>query len=605
MNTKILGVFTAGLLILSACSVDEDYDLKKEVDMNVTVVPGAVLPIGSLETVSIGPLVRGLVNVQKQVLKKNEFLDFDRGGNLCVRIDSTKYDVEYLIDSVAILPSFSENNVEIPATFSPGWKSTEVSAKIPVHFSIDTEGLKTEGLENRIAAVKEVIFEPMGWDLSLNLYQFKKFTLKKGSEIIFPDWAFISDVPSPFSITSDHVVTLSEDTSFSSDEGMNVPITFNRLFVEEGIEVPEDSEVNLDGDIILKGDFRFSSADVYEELSGDVAIDAKATLVTPEGKFDSAEVILGETPVVLSLMTFPITLNLLTNFAGLEPYDLECEFQVESRYPIGVEYSSIVRLYNDDLDAIGEFPIGSFYGKPSIHFPPKMNTSLYFSGSGLNAPEGAMSYKIDGLLDALREKESVMSVAFGSTEVSQDKVWVNVKPGVDYGFSVLKHAVMPLRLGKDASASINKDIHGINVDTTMVLDMISPLRIKMDAVNSIPVDLNLHVEMIDVDGNVVKEYSPVVKSDIKAGTLDSPTTSEIEIGFNTNTIVPFDGVRIEFSIGGGVMTNTPLNEKQSIGLKNIYLEAPEGATVDPKLIRYLRRLNQIRQAVMVIINGED
>ena len=128
----------------------------------------------------------------------------------------------------------------------------------------------------------------------------------------------------------------------------------------------EDSEVNLDGDIILKGDFRFSSADVHEELSGDVAIDAKATLVTPEGKFDSAEVILGETPVVLSLMTFPITLNLLTNFAGLEPYDLECEFQVESRYPIGVEYSSIVRLYNDDLDAIGEFPIGS---KISIQVP--------------------------------------------------------------------------------------------------------------------------------------------------------------------------------------------------------------------------------------------
>ena len=605
MKTKILGVFAAGLLAFAACAVDEDYSLKKEIDTSVTVVPGATLPIGSLETVSIGPLVRGIVNVQKQVLKNNDFLDFDRGGNLCIRIDSTKYEVEYLIDSVAALPSFSENNVEIPASFTPGWKSSEVSAKIPVHFSIDTEGLKTEGLENRIAAVKEVIFEPMEWDLSLSLGQFKKFTLKKGSEIILPDWAFISKVGSPFSITSDHVITLTEDTAFTSEEGMNVPITFDRLYVEEGIKVPEDSEVNLDGDIILKGDFRFSSADVQEELSGDVVLDAKATVVTPEGKFDSAEVILGETPVVISLLTFPITLNLLTNFADLEPYDLECEFQVESRYPIGVEYSSIVRLYDDELETLGEFPIGSFYGKPSIHFPSRMNTSLYFSGSGLNAPEGAMSYKIDGLLDALREKESVMSVAFGSTEVSQDKVWVNVKPGVDYGFNVTKRAVMPLRLGKDASVSIDKDIHGINVDTTMVLDMMSPIKIKMDAVNSIPVDFNLHVEMIDVDGNVVKEYSPVIKSDIKAGTLDSPTTSEVEIGFNTDTIVPFDGVRIEFSIGGGVMTNTPLNEKQSIGLKNIRLEVPEGVTVDPKLIRYIRRLNQVRQAVILIIEGED
>ena len=80
---------------------------------------------------------------------------------------------------------------------------------------------------------------------------------------------------------------------------------------------------------------------------------------------------------------------------------------------------------------------------------------------------------------------------------------------------------------------------------------------------------------------------------------------ESKLYVSEEKFIPFDGVRIEFSIGGGVLTNTPLNEKQSIGLKNIYLEAPEGATVDPKLIRYLRRLNQIRQAVMVIINGED
>ena len=600
MTKKCLYAFVSALLVFSACTIDRDYDLDKEVDMTVTVVPGATLPIGSLESVSIGPLVRNLVKVQKQILKKKTFLDFDEGGNLCILIDSTRRDVEYLIDSVAITKSVSESAVEIPATFPSGWKSQEIQATVPIAFTIETEGIGT-----RIASVKEVNLEPMEWVVSFNLDGLKGFTLRKGTEIVFPDWAFPCKSSELFSITSDHVLSLNEDTAFSSEEGMTVPVTIDRLFVENGVVIPEDSELTLEGVITMKGTIRLSSDDMSEETSGDVTLSGTSSVDIPDGKFKAAEVKLGETPVIINLMTFPITLNLLTEYADLEPYDLECEFQIESRYPLGVEYSSILRLYDDELDAIGEFPVGSYYGRSSIHFPAHGSTNLYFSGSGKNAPAGATSYTIDGLTQTLQEKESIMVIAFGSVQVSQDDIWVNVQPGVDYGFDVTSRAVMPLRLGKDASVSVNKDIHGFGVDTTMTLDMVSPLRITMDAVNSIPVDLNLHVEMIDVDGNVVTEYSPVIKSDIKAGSLDSPSVSQIEIGFNTDTIVPFDGMRIEFSIGGGVMTNTPLNEKQSIGLKNIALEVPEGMTFDPKLVKYIQQLNKIRQGVQYIITGEE
>ncbi len=585
------------MLAISACSIDRDYDLNKEVDLTVTVVPGATLPIGSLESVSIGPLVRGIVKVQKQVLKKTDLFDFDEGGNLCVLIDSSKREVNYLIDSVAILPSLNEDKMEISANFPSGWKSREIPVKIPIGFTMGTEGLG-----NRISAIKEVDLEPMEWVISFNLASLKGFTLLRGTMIELPDWAFASGSSEPFSLTSDHVLTLDKDLTVSSKEGLKVPVTVNRLFVESGIQVPDESEMNLEGVISLNGTLRLSSADVTAELSGDVNLDGDASVSIPEGKFNEAEVILGETPVVLNLFSFPLTLNLLTSYADLEPYDLECEFQVESRYPVGVEYSTILRIYNDEFDALGEFPLGSFYGNTPIHFPAEMNTSLYFSGSGKNAPEGSMSYKIDGLTDILQGRESVMAVTFGSVEVSQDEAWVKVRPGVDYGFKVTNRASMPLRLGKDASFSADKDIHGFGVDTTMTLDFISPMRITMDAVNTIPVDLSLHMEMIDKDGNVVSEYSPVVKSDIKAGTLDSPSSSRIEVGFNTDTIVPFDGIRMEFSIGGGVMTNTPLNEKQAIRLKNIALEVPEGLTVDPKLVAYIMRLNRIKQDIEHLIN---
>jgi len=535
--------------------------------------------------------------VQKQVLKKTDLFEFDEGGNLCVLIDSSKREVEYLIDSVAIQPSQKIDKVEIPANFPSGWKSKEIPVKIPMGFT-----LGTKGLGNRISAVREVDLEPMEWVISFSLAPLKGFTLLKGTEISLPDWAFASESSGPFSLTSDHVLTLGKDLTVSSEDGLKIPVTVDKLFVESGIQVPDESEMNLEGTISLDGTIRLSSADVTSELSGDVNLGGEASVSIPEGKFDEAEVILGETPVVLNLFSFPITLNLLTSYADLEPYDLECEFQVESRYPAGVEYSTILRIYNEEFDALGEFPLGSFYGKTPIHFPAEMNTSLYFSGTGRNVPEGSMSYKIDGLTDVLQNKESVMAVTFGSVEVSQDEVWAKVRPGVDYGFKVTNRAFMPLRLGKDASFSADKDIHGFGVDTTMALDFISPMRITMDAVNTIPVDLNLHIEFIDKDGNVVSEYSPVVKSDIKAGTLDAPSSSRVEIGFNTDTIVPFDGLRIEFSIGGGVMTNTPLNEKQAIRLKNIALEVPEGVTVDPKLVRYITYLNRIRQDVERLID---
>ena len=597
MAKKFFRVFVVALLALSACSIDRDYDLRKDVDKTITVVPGATLPIGSLEPVSIGPVVRSLVKIQKQLIKKSDILDFDEGGNLCVAIDSSKNNVEYKIDSIAIISSQSENAVEIPATFPSGWKSTEIKAEVPMKFT-----LESKGLGSKITAVREVNLEPMVWDLSLHLDGLNGFTLTKGTQIILPDWAFISNVFSPFTQTSDHVMTLSED--FTVSGGLSAFVVVNRVFVDNGIEVPEESEMNMEGTITLKGNIKLSSADSDTELSGDQTLKGKASVYIPQGKFDNAEVKLGETPVVLNLIKFPVTLNLLTQFADLEPYDLECEFQVEGQYPIGVDYSAILRIYDDNMDAIGEFPVGSYYGEPRIYFPPKMNTSLYFSGSGQNAPEGAITYKIDGLLDTFREKENIMVVSFGSVKVSQEDTWVKVQPGVDYGFKVTTRAIMPLRLGKDASIEVDRDIHGFNVDTTMALDYISPMRIKMDAINTIPVDLNLNVEMIDVDGNVVSEYSPVIKSDIKAGTLDNPSTSEIQIGFNTDTIVPFDGMRIHFSIGGGVMTNTPLNEEQAIALRNIVLEVPEGLTVDPRLVKYINYLNKVRQQTILIIGGE-
>ena len=123
------------MLAISACSIDRDYDLNKEVDLTVTVVPGATLPIGSLESVSIGPLVRGIVKVQKQVMKKTDLFDFDKGGNLCVLIDSSKREVNYLIDSVAILPSLNEDKVEISANFPSGWKSLDIPGHLQISVS--------------------------------------------------------------------------------------------------------------------------------------------------------------------------------------------------------------------------------------------------------------------------------------------------------------------------------------------------------------------------------------------------------------------------------------------------------------------------------------
>ena len=52
------------------------------------------------------------------------------------------------------------------------------------------------------------------------------------------------------------------------------------------------------------------------------------------------------------------------------------------------------------------------------------------------------------------------------------------------------------------------------------------------------------------------------------------------------------------------MTNSPLNEKQAIRLKNISLEVPEGLTVDPRLVTYFQHLNKIRQDVEKLIDKD-
>ncbi len=63
IKTVLLTVAT--LLIIASCSIDNDYNLKKELDTKINVGQQILLPIGDYPTIKIGGLLSKVVSSAK------------------------------------------------------------------------------------------------------------------------------------------------------------------------------------------------------------------------------------------------------------------------------------------------------------------------------------------------------------------------------------------------------------------------------------------------------------------------------------------------------------------------------------------------------------
>ncbi len=394
---------------------------------------------------------------------------------------------------------------------------------------------------------------------------------------------------------------------------LEIPLSISRLLFTEMVEGQglilhpelEYNELFVSDDIIISGtayllasDFPDSIApadDVQMVLStsirfGEEASAVKFTIASAQGVIDPE----------IDVTVDPVGFDNLPDF--LEDDDVRIDLEnpqilltVANTAPVDVNiYGDLVaRRGNETVRVgIGKGPDGdALHATEPILIRGNATTTICLSRQGTGAPEGGVNVKVENLNDLIERIPDEISMENITAKVPQQEYEFDL--GTTYYVSTSYDVDAPLSFGpgteiayKDTVDNWNGDINEYDVD-------IKKLTVTMDAINKIPLNLELSVLPIDVDGNVmpgdeVKVTVPerILPGNGLEGDPDGGTLTSVAVEMETleeGALRRLDGIVFDVRANNrddADYQNVPLNENQTLKLDNIRIRIPGGVKLD-------------------------
>ena len=394
---------------------------------------------------------------------------------------------------------------------------------------------------------------------------------------------------------------------------LEIPLSISRLLFTEMMEGQglilhpelEYNELFVSDDIIISGtayllasDFPASIApadDVQMVLStsiqfGEEASAVKFTIASAQGVIDPE----------IDVTVDPVGFDNLPDF--LEDDDVRIDLEnpqilltVANTAPVDVNiYGDLVaRRGNEAVRVgIGKGPDGdALHATDPILIRGNATTTICLSRQGTGAPEGGVNVKVENLNDLIERIPDEISMENITAKVPQQEYEFDL--GTTYYVSTSYDVDAPLSFGpgteiayKDTVDNWNGDINEYDVD-------IKKLTVTMDAINKIPLNLELSVLPIDVDGNVmpgdeVKVTVPerILPGNGLEGDPDGGTLTSVVVEMETleeGALRRLDGIVFDVRANNrddADYQNVPLNENQTLKLDNIRIRIPGGVKLD-------------------------
>lgn len=394
---------------------------------------------------------------------------------------------------------------------------------------------------------------------------------------------------------------------------LEIPLSISRLLFTEMVEGQglilhpelEYNELFVSDDIIISGtayllasDFPDSIApadDVQMVLStsiqfGEEASAVKFTIASAQGVIDPE----------IDVTVDPVGFDNLPDF--LEDDDVRIDLEnpqilltVANTAPVDVNiYGDLVaRRGNEAVRVgIGKGPDGdALHATEPILIRGNATTTICLSRQGTGAPEGGVNVKVENLNDLIERIPDEISMENITAKVLQQEYEFDL--GTTYYVSTSYDVDAPLSFGpgteiayKDTVDNWNGDINEYDVD-------IKKLTVTMDAINKIPLNLELSVLPIDVDGNVmpgdeVKVTVPerILPGNGLEGDPDGGTLTSVVVEMETleeDALRRLDGIVFDVRANNrddADYQNVPLNENQTLKLDNIRIRIPGGVKLD-------------------------
>lgn len=570
----------SGVAMLSAAvsvtsCLNEDYDLTKDIDTNISIDGDISAPLGNSEFILVDDFLN-LGSDGENVLKTDALGNYyvsvtGRGSSSDVELPFLSFSDELVTDG-GYIARIKKSELPLPSSgMVPATPYTK-------HFNVSSTPMTVnEDVPHEIRAVKDAEVSGVV-NISLTVTT-GKATL---SDLIidFPEYLEFADVKDAglnfnpdgnlLTIKSPQISTMAKNYYLNV-----VGIDFDKIPSGQGF-LPSQHKIVLNDEIKLSAfdvnavlsDLGTTVEAIPNEIVADIDLSISSLIVkTALVKVDPNIVI---DPFISNVGELPDFLS--GDDVVLDLYNPVLKLNIDNRTPLKLNLNADIMSYKGAVHRTAH--VGNANGGEAIALTPSGMNRLYISRTGEGVPTGFASVVVpdfSSLISIVPDRIGVENI-----DVEAADEFVTLTSGGRYNVVYDFELAAALAFGKDVKIVYSTDFTGWNEtfnpnDESFALE-IRDADVKFDFVNMIPMTISLDAAAIDVDGNVIPGIKVTLNGDIPAGSVEKPSTSALTLNLegSAEQMRKLDGLRLNLTGSDpGTMSGVCLNKNQGVQFKNM------------------------------------
>lgn len=567
---KKLSILASTLLLLFACSTDNDYDLSS-IDATIGVNMNDVdMPENSTSRITLSEIID---------LGDSKTISFDKDNNYVFSQKGEDIEPIHPLVDIFTVSQRKSTGYDVGIEFYSGSASPKKKAPAPyVQGSgklqlFDYEGEKPKGAENLEVLMGEA---PIEFKLFFPKGLSKVVPSADRIDLFLPDFMTMEDIKTNANYEREgnnfHFTNVPTDKDLFISAKVT-KIDFNKANSKYGSLTQTDKLVDLEGNLfvefydsdpILENLSQLESRLLRSEMSsGDFVITAATGKFSPDLNINSlGSVTLDNVPDFLTKEGVVIDLDNIKLFA-----DIANDMHIGSFIS-----GSLISVKGGKQLAkvdVPEFKVNAD-GYSHICICRKATDELRANYTCVEVPE------LSTLIETFPDK-----IDFDVTAHADNSVSATIELGKEYTIAPSYRVEADIAFGEKANIICEKTLDKWNKDLENIeLSKDSKVTILANVNNTIPLNLLLKSVLIDKNGNEITDVNIDTKDVLVPASIDGKTPSKAEVKITildgaTNLMNRLDGLKFFISgaakaDGGNTATGVPLNaDTQYIEFKNI------------------------------------
>lgn len=628
MREKLTRRAVQGLLFLSLTTVtscvDNDYDLSKDIDLNMTLGGNNLaIPASSTDNITLKDIFDLEEGSALKAITADEAADYpglEEGDYVLHKgsEESTETRVEVagvtvdmkderlgfydlnLENLVKELEKVDElSNVVLPEPY-------KLHRSEPVKDMKATINLHSDDVTQEVQSILEADVD-LNLGLSLNFEApdaVRRLALKAGFEIIFPDYLKLKPCDTDGYSIEDGTSVLHFKKDFEVNRAgsslimLKVDrIVFTKEMTESKQGLYKPGTFNLDLVIPFNGDYEYEvSVNNQADLNG-----AKLTLngvVQTQGGL-VVNSLTGVVDPKVDIVVDPVDITGIPEFLtnGESELDLanpRLDLIVTNGTPVSVELDAMLRAFDADGAVISEVEVGGETPETQVlvHGTPSGQTAEPQVISFVRKKKREGEIEVPNLHKLIAKIPNKLQIADINAKVVQDPVTVTL--GQTYLVKTDYDVIAPLSFGPDLDFVYEDTLSGWNADIENM--EIGQIEVELAAENTIPLELIMKYDeskgekpcvfAIDSEGKRLEGVKVLVDENygvLKAGSMEKSVNSTVKLTLTAEpgVLSQLDGLSYRLrakSLQNG--EDVTVNEKQSLRFTSIVLRVKGGIKVD-------------------------